>query len=347
MNALKNRISRLSFAIALTSSIGLLAGCGDNSAEAEAGDGSPSIANEAPGDNKFWDPQRMKAAMDADTGEKSLFICTVLITDMYNSSGIAEAIRSLGVEKRSDAEMSLMASSVDAARKILQDSANNVGDHISSVDVRRCVREYAASDVKYLDRPESDYQEIDALKSIYLYYAVSGEKPPYDKIAGQWSGYSVIRDDFAKRDRLAEISSEINLGIDRAKSNHFVWIEFQSAIPKFDFDKGVYPLQEVLGARTYITPSDGRGNVGYRLMFNQRDAFAAYTPANEEQAREIEAGVSEGMRQHLVRVYGKVEAAEQRDGRETLLVTPTRVVVEQPKRWDIRNPRKLFEIVAK
>lgn len=334
--------------LVLLSSLAFLSACGDKAADAGEGSTNVSDGSETPTVDHVsddWDAGRMKAAMDADRGEKSTFVCTVLVSDMVSSAGIAEAIPALGVEKRSDAEMVLQATSAESAQKILEGSTKH-GDVNAHVQVRRCVREHAASDVKFSERPESDYQEIDALTSIYQYYAVSGQTPPYEKLADRWSGYSVIQDAFDKRDRLAEITSEINAGIARAKTNPYVKIDFQSEIPKFDFDKGAYPLSEVIGPRTYITPSGNMGTRGYRVMFNQRELFASFAPNGEADAREIESGVSEGMRQHLVQVYGKIEAAEMRDDRETLLVTPTRVTVQQPQRWDIKNPRKLFEIVA-
>lgn len=340
------RNTRLALATTLTI---MLIACGGKESDSTAAgsDDSATLDASAVGDNRYWSAERLKAAMDEDKGEKHPFVCTVLANSHYDVSGVAEAVPSLGIEKRADADMALNATSVDAAKAILNKGWQGTGDRMASLDIRRCFREFGSSDVKFAERPEGDYQELGGDRSIYLYYAISGETPPYEKLAERWRGYSNIQDAFAKRDRLAEIRSEINAGIEAVRTNPFVWIEFESKIPTFDFDKGVYPMEDILGPRTYITPNDGDGRRGYRVQFIQRDTFAAFKPESDQQARDVEAGVSEGMRQHLVRVYGKVEATEEREGSPTLLLTPTRVTVEQPQRWDIKNPRKLFEIVAR
>jgi len=338
-------IRKTALTLAVVASIALLSACGSKETAEGQSDSNAATEDTSGNENKFWDPALVKAALDADRGEKSIVVCTTLASDRFTSYGVAEAMPSAGIEKRSDTDMAIPATSADAAEKALRAGWKGAVRMMEDLDVRRCVREHNSSEAKHSERPESAYQDIDALRSIYLYYAVSGEKPPYETLANNWRGFSGMRDAFEKRDRLVEITAEINAGIERAKANPYAWIEFQSKLPEFDFSSGTYPLEKVLGPRTYITPS-GDGFSGYPVMFVQRDTFAEFRPESDTRARELEALISDGMRQHLVRVYGKVEAAENRDGRPTVMLSPTKVSVVQPERWDIKNPQKLFEIVA-
>lgn len=168
----------------------------------------------------------------------------------------------------------------------------------------------------------------DALAWVATYYAVAGTPPDYPAVAARLDpGFQQTSDAFARRDAVAAIKAKLDAAIAVAKANPYVRLPpVLGTLPAYDLEHGHYDLSPLIGPDLRVRVADGAASVS----FAPSPGVAAYTPASEADARQLEHAISSNPlgRKVQVTVYGKVFAAKLRGGEPQLTVMPSRVVVE-------------------
>lgn len=180
------------------------------------------------------------------------------------------------------------------------------------------------------DKPFDQYRAPadDALAWVATYYAVAGTPPDYTAVAARLDPkFQQTSDAFAQRDAVAAVKAKLDAVIAVAKANPYARLPpVLGTLPAYDLEHGHYDLLPLIGPELRVRVADGAASVS----FAPSPSVAAYTPASEADARQLEHAVSSNPlgRKVQVTVYGKVVAATLRGGEPQLTVMPSRVVLE-------------------
>jgi hypothetical protein len=172
--------------------------------------------------------------------------------------------------------------------------------------------------------PTSSYVPIHSGNQImFLYYAISDEKPDYTNIAGAYSqNYRTTTDAFKKQDILNALKPKVDAEIADARSHRYVSVDQNSAlIGHYNFAKKSFPLNSsvvnLFGSTVHLADNSTisfSDNDQYDLILTNGSQFADMPVADETTAKQIESAVSQG-KMFTVRIYAFAKSTDpNRDG---------------------------------
>jgi hypothetical protein len=157
---------------------------------------------------------------------------------------------------------------------------------------------------------ESSYVKVTSGNQLmFLYAALSGLPPDYDKMATWYSSeYRGTNDSFRKHDLLAALQPKLETQIADAKQHPYVvWEDNSPNLGHYDFDRKGFPVNSGFladGGYGYVND-----NYEYKLGFSNGGAFR-FLPVNDDAlARRIEAMVGHYDSLHL-KIYAFAQTTD-------------------------------------
>lgn len=148
----------------------------------------------------------------------------------------------------------------------------------------------------------------------YLYYALSGEQPDYDKIAQQyWQDYRNTSDAFQKQAMLKTIVPQIDASINSAKKERYIAFKPHVDIITNGTNDGILDLTHYTLSNGYFGYSFFKGNSDYSGLYctncNDFANFAKFSFfSDESHEKELIKKIS-STRSWSVKVYGHADGS--------------------------------------
>jgi hypothetical protein len=293
----------------------LLAGCSHHDQGASAPVAVPD-ANQVP---YGWHADALKAALDADTGDKKPYTC-FLDFGFPTPPAPSVAVTIPGLIERVDASHEkVQASSPELAQKAIHEAV-----FIGTVDDCEAPMTLRTVDASF---PANRYPSLtlDAFSALANYYAAGGssiayeqEAQDYDPASGQTS------DPFKQRDLLPAFKSKLDQAVATAKSNSgHVRVSFVAAVGHYDLNAHTFTFNLPLDSKTRITLDDHNGmhvNHSVVITFTDSSKFNSVEVADESRAKMIEQAVTKGFGQVDVDVDGQVVGTQAKAGGQRMLI---------------------------
>lgn len=140
---------------------------------------------------------------------------------------------------------------------------------------------------------EEKYIKVDSgVQVAFLYYAVTGLPPDYEKLTPIFSKeYRSTQNEFKKKEILDAVKPKIDERISYFKENRYVKVDTDFSLDHIDMATKSFPLDGVPGESRYIYFYD---DSTYKVGVANGEKFKHFTAASDEQAREIENMVEKG-----------------------------------------------------
>lgn len=323
--------------LALACSLALLAGCSHHDSDSP----STPAANTASVNPVGWHADALKQALDADTGDKKPYTCTLDFAHAMRPSAIAAVTIPGLIERVDDTHATVQASSPELAEKAIHAAAfvYQVQDCEAPLVMRKVDASFSADKYAQL--------ELDPISTLGNYYAVAAGPIPYADEAQHFDpAYQETTDTFKRHDLLPAFQAKLDQAVATAKANDgHVRVSFNAQLGHYDFNAHTFTFAIPFDQKMYLNPAFPNGGAAsdVQVTFADSPKFNRVTIPDETKAREIEDAVNKAAGTVVVDVDAQVVGTKiQSNTLRVLILAP---IALHASSGNVMGPRPhLFDI---
>ncbi|ABO55000.1 hypothetical protein LA345_12635 [Burkholderia vietnamiensis] len=276
-------------ALAACLAFALLAGCSKKDAsKSTAADATSAPAATAPAQTTGWNDDAAAKLIAADQGTKRTYVCTFIFPQLGMQPGTVLPFDrpAIGAKKVSANEESIEATSSDAAKKIMAAATSN------GVQLGPCTANVAAEQIDTA-LPLSSYTLLQSGRQVaLLYYGLSKTPLPTADIANAFDpDYQNTRDTFKRSDVVKALDPRYQSQQQQLLAQPYVKLAVSAGLGHYDPATKSFPILNLgVDGNSWISMNDGGG---YDVVLSGDNRFTRITVDNEDQARALEAKVSQ------------------------------------------------------
>jgi len=282
------RIRRAAIAAACLAMAALSACSKKEPGSAPASHAASQAAAQAPDPSKDdWDDAAAAKLIAADAGQKQNYVCQFVFPESWQpGTNVRTADRpAIGAKKVSLAQESIEATSSDKAHEIMEAATSH------SLKIGPCAADLASASVD-ASVPLSSYETLQSGLQIALLYYGLGKTPlpAADLAQGFDPDYQRTTDAFKKQDLLSSIQSRFAAEQQKLLASPYVRINASASLGHYDAKTRSFPLLDFgVNGDTRFEMND---SPVYGVVVRGDQRFASVIPANETDARALEAKIS-------------------------------------------------------
>lgn len=264
-----------------------LAACSKKEA-ASASEAANHAAAQTPTATKDdWDDGAAAKLIAADSGSKNTYVCQFVFPESWQTGTNVRTMDrpAIGAKKVSLAQESIEATTSDKAHEIMEAATSH------SLRIGPCSADLAGASVD-ASIPLSSYETLQSgLQIALLYYGLGkATLPATDLAQGFDPDYQRTTDAFKKQDLLSSIQSRFAVEQQKLLASPYVRINASASLGHYDANTKSFPLLDFgVNGDTRFAMND---SPVYGVVVRGDPRFASVVPANEADARALEAKVS-------------------------------------------------------